>query len=45
VKLGTAPQSPLGFVLSEVERYEQLLMAARKTPGPAASGSDELRTA
>lgn len=29
VKLGTAPQSPLGFVVAEVEAYEARLMAAR----------------
>lgn len=29
VKLGTAPQSPLGFVVAEVEAYESRLMAAR----------------
>ena len=29
VKLGSAPQSPLGFNVAEVERYEQRLMAAR----------------
>lgn len=29
VKLGIAPQSPLGFVISEVEAYEQVLMARR----------------
>jgi predicted DNA-binding transcriptional regulator AlpA len=29
VKLGTAPQSPLGFVVAEVEMYEARLMAAR----------------
>jgi predicted DNA-binding transcriptional regulator AlpA len=30
VKLGTAPQSPLGFVVAEVEMYEARLMAARQ---------------
>lgn len=29
VRLGSAPQSPLGFVTTEVERYEAHLMAAR----------------
>ncbi len=36
VKLGSAPQSPLGFVLSEVEAYEQRLMAARDSKRLAA---------
>jgi predicted DNA-binding transcriptional regulator AlpA len=35
VKLGTAPQSPLGFVLTEVEAYEARLMAARSVGVPA----------
>lgn len=29
VKLGSAPQSPLGFVATEVAAYETLLMSAR----------------
>lgn len=35
VRLGTAPQSPLGFVVTEVEAYEMLLMAARKISTPS----------
>jgi predicted DNA-binding transcriptional regulator AlpA len=31
VKLGSAPQSPLGFVATEVEAYEARLMSARPT--------------
>ncbi len=37
VKLGSAPQSPLGFVLVEVESYEASLMAARSKKAPEAS--------
>lgn len=29
VKLGRAPHSPLGFAVSEIEAYEQRLLAAR----------------
>lgn len=33
VKLGSAPQSPLGFVVAEVEAYEMRLMSARASHG------------
>jgi predicted DNA-binding transcriptional regulator AlpA len=39
VKLGSAPQSPLGFVVSEVETYETRLMAARGTQESSTPGS------
>jgi predicted DNA-binding transcriptional regulator AlpA len=39
VKLGSAPQSPLGFVVTEVEAYEARLMAARAPQASAAPGS------
>ena len=39
VKLGSAPQSPLGFVVSEVDAYEVRLMAARTPQASSASRS------
>jgi predicted DNA-binding transcriptional regulator AlpA len=40
VKLGSAPQSPLGFEVSEVETYEMRLMAARAGVRSAGEPSD-----
>jgi prophage regulatory protein len=45
VKLGSAPQSPLGFVLAEIEAYEARLMAARDPKGFGAGGPAATRAA